>query len=142
MAETTITLTLPDALYKRAKDTARASSLTLEEVVATSVAVALPNLEDEMPLRVRESLAKLPLLDDEELQTVADSVMASEEQNRLEELVELQKKQLLTEAEESSLTHLMEQAQLVMLRKAEAYRLLAKRGYTPFQSTSNLPSKS
>jgi hypothetical protein len=142
MTDRTITLTLPDALYRRAKDMARASALSLEEVVTTSVAVALPNLEDEMPPSIRVALAALPLLTDEELQVVADSMMATDEQNRLEELVELQKKQPLTETEESSLVHLMEQAQLVLLRKAEAYRLLARRGYTPFQNSSNLPSKS
>lgn len=142
MTDRTITLTLPDALYRRATDMAQASALSLEEVVTTSVAVALPDLEDQMPSDIREALVALPLLDDKELQEVADSVMATDEQNCLEELVELQKKRALTEAEESTLIHLMEQAQLVMLRKAEAYRLLARRGYAPFQNTGKLSSKS
>jgi len=44
----------------------------------------------------------------------------------------------LTEIEQSTLEHLMDEANLVMLRKAEAYRLLARRGHVRFPASQTL----
>ena len=53
-------------------------------------------------------------------------------QARLKDLAEAQKHRSLTPAEQSDLTQLLDEAERVMLRKAEAYRLLARRGYAVF----------
>jgi hypothetical protein len=72
------------------------------------------------------------LLSDAELWAIARSTMDERQQARLQELAETQKHRPLTPAEQSDLEQLMSEAERVMLRKAEAYRLLARRGYAVF----------
>jgi hypothetical protein len=100
MAGRTITVTLPEALYERVKETAEASSQSLEAVLAQPIALFLPALECELSPEVRAEL---------------------------------------TTAEQETLAQLMEAAQRIMLRKAETYRLLARRGYTVLASSDSSP---
>jgi hypothetical protein len=127
----TITITLPEGLYERIRETAEAASLSLEEVLAQSIALSLPELEPDLPSDIRSKLAALPLLSDDELWDIANSAMDEEAQAQLEILAELQQQRPLTKTEQTTLSQLMEIAQGTMLYKAEAYRLLARRGH-PF----------
>ena len=54
-------------------------------------------------------------------------------QIRLEKLAKLQKYRTLTENEQSELDSLMDEAQQIMLCKAEARRILAQRGHIIFK---------
>lgn len=135
----TIIVTIPDALYERIRETAEASSRSLEEVVAQSIALSLPPLEDDLSPEIRSELAALPLLGDSELWDLATRPMDEEHQAQLEALAELQKYQPLMEDEQATLAQSMDEAHRVMLRKAEVYRLLAKRGHTVFRSSEALP---
>ncbi len=128
----TVTLTLPEATYERARETARAADRSLEEVLVQSIVISLPPLEEDIPSSLRAELAALPLLSDAELWTIARSTMNSEQQAHLQALAGAQKHRPLTPVEQSALARLMNEAERVMLRKAEAYRLLARRGYTVF----------
>ncbi len=132
MSGRTITVTLPETLYERVQETATASSLSFDEVLAQSIALSLPALERELSADVRSELAGLALLSDTELQGIAESAMDEGGQARLENLAELQKQRPLSASEQSELEQLMEEAQRIMLRKAEVYRLLARRGHTVF----------
>jgi hypothetical protein len=135
MAGRTITVILPEALYERVKETAEASSQSLEAVLAQSIALSLPALEHELSPEVRSELAALPLLSDAELWVIANSTLDKAQQAHLEALANLQKQRSLTTAEQETLAQLMEAAQRIMLRKAETYRLLARRGYTVLASS-------
>ncbi len=137
MSDRTITVTLPETLYERVRDTATASSLSFDEVLAQSIALSLPALERELPPSIRSELAALALLSDAELRGIADSTMEEGGQVRLEDLAEIQKQRPLSVAEQSELAQLMENAQFVMLRKAEASRLLARRGEGIFDLPDN-----
>lgn len=139
MSGRTITVTLPEVLYERVKITAEASARSVEDVCAQSIALSLPELEGDLPSEVRSELAAQSLLSDAELENIAHSHMNEEQQERLETLAEVQKQRPLTAAEESTLTQLMEEAQRLMLRKAEAYRLLARRGHAVLSSSSTSP---
>ncbi len=132
MSDRTITVTLPETLYERVRETATAASLSFDEVLAKSIALSLPALERELSPNLRSELAALALLSDTELQGIADSVLDETGQVRLEDLAELQKQRPLPAVEQSTLAQLMEEAQRIMLRKAEAYRLLARRGHAVF----------
>ncbi len=138
MTEQTITVTLPGALYERAKETAEAFSLSVEEAVTQFIALSLPPLEKDLPPNLRSDLKALPLFSDAELWQIAHGTMDEEQQTQLETLAELRKHRPLSETEHATLAHLMEEAQRVMLRKAEAYRLLARRGHHVFASTNAL----
>ena len=132
MPAQTVTLTLPEPLYERAKEAARAVDRSLEQVLTQSIALSLPALETDLPPDVRSELVALPLLSDDELWAIARSTMGERQQAHLEDLAEAQKHRSLTPAEQSDLAQLMDEAERMMLRKAEAYRLLARRGHTVF----------
>ena len=133
-----ISLNLPEALFQRIKETAALASLSLEEAVTQFIALSLPPLENDLSPDIRSKLAKLPLLSDTELWNIANSMMAESRQTQLENLAELKKQRQLTEVEQSTLEHLLDEANSVMLRKAEAYRLLARRGHVVFPSSQAL----
>jgi hypothetical protein len=136
MTERKVTVTLPESLYIRAKETADAASLSIEKVLEQSIWRALPGLEEELPKQLRNDLVRLSLLTDEELWGIANAEMASVAQDRLEELVDRQKLTELTGSEQVELDQLITQAQNIMLKKAEAYRLLSFRGYKIFPQTT------
>jgi hypothetical protein len=136
MSDYTVTVTLPEVLYERVKITAEASARSVEEVCTQSIALSLPELEEDLPLEIRSELAALSLASDAELENIAHSLMSEENQVQLAMLAEVQKQRPLTAAEETTLTQLLEEAQRLMLRKAEAYRLLARRGRAVFSSAS------
>ncbi|MDM8524198.1 hypothetical protein QUF80_12580 [Desulfococcaceae bacterium HSG8] len=133
MSDQTITVTLPDSVCERIKTTARAASLTAEEVIRQSVILLLPAFESDIPANLRFSLTKLSLLNDIQLWKTANSVMKKEHQVRLEKLAQLQKYRVLPDDEQAELDHLMDEAQQLMLCKAEAKRLLAQRGHVVFR---------
>lgn len=136
MTERKVTVTLPESLYIRAKETADAASLSIEKVLEQSIWRALPGLEEELPKQLRNDLVRLSLLTDEELWSIANTEMAAAAQDRLEELVDRQKLTQLIESEQIELNQLVTQAQNIMLKKAEAYRLLSFRGYKVFPQTT------
>ncbi len=134
MSGRTIAVTLPEAVYERARETAEVSSLSVQQVLAQSIALSFPELEDDLPPEIRSELATLSLRSDTELRSIANSRMDQDKQIRLEDLAELLEHRALTEAEQSELARLMDEAERVMIRKAEAYRLLARRGHAVFDT--------
>ena len=131
-----ITVSLPEALYERARETAETSSLSLEEALTQFIALSLPPFENDLPSNLRSELASLALFSDADLRHLADSKMDDEQQNLLERLVELRKQRPLTEAEQAMLDESLNKAHAIMLHKAEAYRLLARRGHRIFPSSA------
>lgn len=138
MAGRTITVNLPEALYERVRETAEASSLSLEETLTQFIAVSFP-IEDDLSPDIRSELAAWPLLSDAKLWEIANSAMNEAQETHLETLAELSKRRPLTEVEQSILSQLMEEARRIMLRKAEAYRVLARRGHPVFAPSGSLP---
>lgn len=130
MATRTVTVELPETLYQQAKVTAAATSLSLEEVLAQSIALSLPPLEDDLPTDLRAELSALMLLSDDDLWQVARSELPEEQQERLEALTELRKERELSNDEAEEFESLFAAGEKIMVRKAESYRLLTRRGYT------------
>ena len=130
---TTITVTLPDVLYLRVQEAAKAAAMTQEEVLAQSIALTLPELESDLPDEVRLEFRALSLASDTKLWEIARSQMDGNRQQQLEQLATLQKERMLTSGEQTILSRLLKEAELLMLRKAEAFALLARRGYKVFE---------
>ena len=114
-------------------------SVLLRVPTAKPIALSLPTLEPDLSPALRSELAALPLLSDAELHAIAHSTLDERRQAQLQDLAEACKLRPLTELEQSLLDQLMNEAERVMLRKAEAYRLLARRGYAIF-SASEAPA--
>lgn len=134
---TTITVTLPDAIYVRIQEAANATAMTQDEVLTQSVALTLPELEIDLPDELRTEFRAMSLASDTKLWEVAHSQMDKNRQRQLEQLANLQKERTLTQGEQTTLSRLFHEAELVMLRKAEAFALLARRGYKVFPNTEH-----
>jgi hypothetical protein len=113
-------------------DHARLAAISLEQALTQFIALSLPELEDDLPAEARSAVSTLPLLSDAELWQVANGMMSEEKQTRLESLIAQSKLRALAATEQATLDDLMREAQHLMLRKAEAYRLLARRGHVVF----------
>ncbi len=129
MPRQTVSVELSEELYQRVCETATAVARSVQDVVAATIAMSLPPLEDDLPPELRSDLGAMALLDAVELRDLSREVLDEDLQARLESLAELQKKRPLSAAERSELDELMEKAQRVMLHRAEARRLLALRGH-------------
>ncbi len=124
----TVTLELPESLYRLAHQVAEASGQPLEVVLQAGIAHALPPLDDVSPEEAA-SLAQMALLDDAALWQEARAMMSGEEQAALEDLLERQGSNLLSPPETSRLESLLERYGQLTVRKAHAWLLLARRGY-------------
>jgi hypothetical protein len=130
-----ITIHLSDPVYQRVKQTADTMSLSLEAVITEAVSLLLPSFERDIPPVWQEDLASLALLSDTQLWKIAHQQMDAVHQLHLEQLAEMQKQQPLSPARQHELEELMQEAQHLMLSKAEAARLLAQRGHQVFSKS-------
>ncbi len=130
MTVQSVTLQLSEALMQRARQTADALQHPLEEVLASVLAAALPDV-DNVPPTMQAELARMTWLNDRELWRIAHTTMPDTNQQRLSELAELQAQRSLTPQESRTLAALREDYSRVTLKKARAYALLSLRGGQP-----------
>ena len=134
MTYQTITLKLPESLYRTARQMAQVSRQPIETVLQDSLAAVLPPLDDVAPDEAAE-LARLTLLNDAALWREARALMTPAEQIECQSLLERQGEGLLEPDESLRLQELMHIYGRLMVRKAHAYLLLARRGYRVPMST-------
>ena len=128
MTVQTITLRLPEPLYRTARQIAQVTKRPIETVLQDSLSAVLPPLDDIEPNEAAE-LARLALLDDAALWGEARTLMTQAEQTELQDLLDRQGSKSLTTVEQVRLRELMHVYGQLMVRKAHAYLLLARRGY-------------
>jgi len=128
MTVQTITLRLPEPLYRTARQIAQVTKRPIETVLQDSLSAVLPPLDDVEPNEAAE-LARLALLDDTALWGEARTLMTRAEQTELQDLLDRQGSKALTTVEQARLRELMHIYGQLMVRKAHAYLLLARRGY-------------
>ncbi|AFZ57482.1 hypothetical protein H6G54_26450 [Anabaena cylindrica FACHB-243] len=131
MADETVTLQIPEIIYQRLVNTAHATQRPLEEVMLHALQVGSPPAWDDVPEEFQVELAALDKLDDNTLCQIFHSQKTArdmEEYNIL--LLEKNSSGTLTEIERLNLISLRHEADLFMLRKAQAAVLLRWRGYS------------
>jgi len=128
MTTQTITLKLPEPLYRSARQVAEATRRPLEAILTDSIARMLPPLDDVSPAEAAE-LAKLASFDDASLWREARATTNPVEQAKIHELLDRQGASELAPAERVRLQDLLDVYGRLMVRKAHAYLLLARRGY-------------
>lgn len=128
MASHTITITLPDTSYERVRISAEALARPIEDILSQFITTSYPVLDDDLPPEMRSEFAGWLLFSDADLWKIARSKFAPVRQTQLAELVEAQKHRTLTQIEQDRLNQLLLESQELMVRKAEAQRLLAQRG--------------
>ncbi len=121
------TLTLPETFLQSLKRVAQAEQKPVEQVMVTALQVSLPPLDD-LPAHLAENLAVLETFDEAALRKVMLEVVPAVQAEAIHELLERRQTEALTEAEQTELDRLQEEADLVMLRKGRAAVLLRFRG--------------
>ena len=117
MPEHSITLTLPDAIYRQAQQVANTTQQAIEEVVLAWIHPA-----------PEEGLMGLDKLSNDELLAVARTTVPPVHTRRLQDLLTTQRQRNLTDGEQQEATKLVEQEDLLTLRKSKALLLLKRRG--------------
>ena len=129
----TITLTLPDSLYNSARRISEATQQPLEVVLRNSIAHTMPPLDD-VPKEEAAELAAMAVMSDATLWQEARAMMCVNDQAKLRLLTTRQSAGKLSADEKLQLTKLLDVYGRLMVRKAHAWLLLARRGYqTPIQ---------
>jgi hypothetical protein len=135
MTTQTITLSLPEPLYRSARQVAEATKQPLEALLTDSIARTLPPLDD-VSLEEATELANLASLNDASLWQEARATMKPAEQATMHELLDRQGGSELMPADHARLQDLLDVYGRLMVRKAHAYLLLARRGYrVPMQES-------
>ncbi|SRR5258706_10511799 len=121
-----IVLTLPEDISARAHQIAEINSQTVEQVLIDH----LKTLSTPLPPSEQAELDALRHLSDDALWTIAREQMPEEVQARAQELMAKNSVRTISEPEEAELDKLVERADRLMLRKAEAATILRDRGYS------------
>lgn len=121
---TTITLDLPAEIYQRAERLANSTKQTVEQIVIEWIQPT-PDIGDLFP---QDLFTELEKLDELELTQMAKAKTAAKEAQRLQKLLALQGEHNLTKAEQKEAQRLVEQEDLLTLRKACALFILKQRG--------------
>jgi hypothetical protein len=124
----TVTLELPESLYRTAHQVAEATGQPLQQVLQASIAHALGPLGDVPPVEAAE-LASLMALDDGALWRAARDTATVAEEAELHDLLDRQGADELTAVEQARLQQLLDDYGRRLVRSAHAYLLLARRGY-------------
>lgn len=129
MAIQNITLPLPEHLYLRFEQAAKATRQSVTDVLLHAVEVGSPPGWDDVPAEFQADLASLDRLDDKALWQIARSQQSEAEMDRYEDLLHRNANEGLTPTEQYTLTQLRHEADRFMLRKAHAAALLRWRGH-------------
>lgn len=130
-----IVLPLPEDLYLRMEQTARATKQSLTDVLVRAVRTGSPPDWTNAPAAFQVDLAILDRLDDDELWRIARSQRSDADGARLQDLLEKHADNTLTAAEQLELEAQVVEADRFMLCKAHAAALLQWRGHAvpPFE---------
>ena len=128
----TVTLQIPDGIYRRLEVQAKARSQSLEEILvhALNVNVGSPPDVNDVPTELKADLADLDSMSDDALLILMQGKKPIADFDRYDELLELKSDRLLLSAETEELDRLRKESDIFMLRKAQAAVLLKWRGYS------------
>jgi hypothetical protein len=128
MPNPTVTLQVPESLYQRLVNTANAVGRSLDDIMLQALTVGSPPDWHDVPEEFQTELAALDRLDNESLWKIAQSRKTPTEMERYTSLLDKKQEGNLTAAEQLELAKLRHEADLFMLRKAQATVLLRWRG--------------
>jgi len=123
-----ITVNLPESVYRQIRRAARKAGRPLNDVLAEAVAAAAPMMEPSAaPLRF--ALAQMSYLNDAALWQAARASLSTGQRDRLASLHTEQQRRSLTSEERSEEEALMTLYRETVLVRAQAAVLLKQRGY-------------
>jgi hypothetical protein len=120
----TLTLDLPEALFRYLEQIARVTHQPLERIAAQSIAGNLPPFISQAPPEIQAEIADLQALSASELRQIADAEVPPDQAARHLDLLARNSDGTLNESETAELAHLRLAADQLMLRKAYAAAVL------------------
>ncbi|HQE93760.1 MAG TPA: hypothetical protein PLH19_13220 [Anaerolineae bacterium] len=131
---------IPEPLYRRLERTSATIHRPVNDVVATTLAAMLPPSPD-LPEALADELSSMVWLSDEKLYSATQPTFTPTMQARLATLNEINDERPLTPSEKKEQMHLLAQYERSILRRAQAYAILAQRGHL-LPDNNELPSVS
>lgn len=128
MITATIPVQLPEPLYRRLQNAAVVAHRSIDDVLASAVAVALPPSPD-LPEALASELAEMMWLSDKALQAATKPTFTAIQQTRLAELNNLVDNRQLTAEEKTEQDRLLAAYERSLLRRAQAFAILSRRGH-------------
>jgi hypothetical protein len=128
MSRHTITVELPEHLYRTACKLAQATQRPLAEILQESLAHTLSPLDD-VTAEEADHLAQMSTLDDAALWHASTATLSETEQETLHTLLDRQSAHELPPDEARHLQELLDTYGRLLVRQAHAWMLLARRGY-------------
>lgn len=130
MLAETVTLKIPEILYRRLQNTAQSTHRSLDDVIIHALQIGSPPVWDDVPAEFQADLAVMDKLDDDALWRIAQSRKTEADMRRYDELLGKNEDGMLTAVEAQELQQLRQEADRFMLKKAHAAALLRWRGHT------------
>ena len=124
-----IILRVPDAVYIRLRQAADATSQPVEEMLINHLISAFSDPLPALPPDEEAELDALNHLSDDALWTIARERLPSSVQERMADLMEHNSLGRISADERGELEGLVERADRLMLRRAEANAILRQRGH-------------
>lgn len=124
------TVTISENLFAKAQSLAESSSQSVDEIIQKLLRDSLDQPRLVLPQDEQTELKALSYLTDATLFTIVREQMPESSQVKMQELMDKNNQSVLTVTEQQTLTLLVEDGQRLMLRKAEAFKLLISRGHT------------
>lgn len=121
---------LPESLYVRLQQVARATKRPLADVILHAVEMGSPPDWEDVPADFQVELAALDRLDDDTLWEIARGRDSITDSTRYQILLDKNANSTLSDAEQRELIALRAEADRFMLRKAHAAALLRWRGHS------------
>lgn len=121
-------LTIPERVYQRARQIARQTEQTVDQVMLSH----LETLPTALPVLAPDEEAELEALhhlSDDALWTIAREQLPEPTQAHFEQLMAQNSKGKISADERNDLAQLVERGERLMLRKSEAIAILSQRGY-------------
>ncbi len=123
-----VTISLPEKIYRQIQQNSQQMQRSVADEVTAVVTASLPEQAQLSP-DLENELSQLALFTDDELWQAARITAPDEKTARMQELVDKQQLEGLTEAEKAEAELLSHFFNRVMLVRAKAAALLQERGY-------------
>jgi hypothetical protein len=126
----TVTVNLPQVLYRRLERAAQATNQPLDAVLLQSIRGNIPPSLDDVPADMRGDLRQLLKLNDDDLWAVASASIDAKQWRRHQRLLRKNTTGVLSEREQRELENLRGATDRQVMRRSFAVALLKWRGHT------------
>jgi len=130
MSSQTVTLNLPEEIYRRFKGVAENTHQRLEDVLYQTIQSNLPPSTDDLPPELQDELAALLKLESRILWTPAQAPLPPAQWQRHQALLEKGEEDALTAKEREELSRLRTLVDNFVLRRSYVLAVLKWRGYS------------